>query len=137
MIRILVTSFEPFDGRSLNSSLEVGRALAGQPLPGVVLDWLVLPVVAGKCLEQASERIESREPALVLALGEAAGAAWLVGLLREVGRQTLRPKRPRSYPRVKKASRSRWPNKKPSSRRSPQPTKRLSEIIRILQSDEH
>ena len=77
MIRVLLTSFEAFDGRPLNSSLEVGRVLASQPPPGVVLDWLVLPVVAGKCLEQAWERIESDAPALVLALGQAAGTTAL------------------------------------------------------------
>jgi pyroglutamyl-peptidase len=74
MIRVLLTSFEPFEGRSLNSSLEVGRALAEQPPDGILLDWLVLPVVAGACLERAWERIESHAPALVLALGQAAGA---------------------------------------------------------------
>ncbi len=73
MMRVLLTSFEPFEGRSLNSSLEVGRALAERPPDGVLLDWLVLPVVAGTCLERAWERVERHAPALVLALGQAAG----------------------------------------------------------------
>ena len=46
MKRVLLTSFEPFGGHQLNSSQEVGRALAQAPPAGVCLDWLVLPVVA-------------------------------------------------------------------------------------------
>jgi pyroglutamyl-peptidase len=75
MTRVLLTSFEPFGGHALNSSQEVGRALAGSPPPGVDLDWLVLPVVAGICLGRALERIQQTEPAVVLALGQAAEAS--------------------------------------------------------------
>jgi hypothetical protein len=64
-------------------------------------------------------------------------ADWLKKLQREVGWQKLRSKRPRKYPRVKKATRSRWPNKKPGTKPPPQPTKHLSEMIRILQTDGH
>lgn len=70
-------------------------------------------------------------------LKDAADGDWLQGLQGEVGRQQLRRKRPRKYPRLKKATRSRWPNKKPGTKPPPQPTKHLSEIIRILQSDGH
>jgi hypothetical protein len=52
MTRVLLTSFEPFGGQALNSSLEVGRALARQPLPGVELEWLTLPVVARVCVDR-------------------------------------------------------------------------------------
>jgi hypothetical protein len=38
--------------------------------------------------------------------------AWLRRLVAEVGRQQLRPKQPRSNPRVKKVTRSKWPGKK-------------------------
>jgi len=41
---------------------------------------------------------------------------WLAGLCLEVSRQKLRAKRQRRYPRVKKATRSRWPDKKPGTR---------------------
>jgi pyroglutamyl-peptidase len=75
MPRVLLTAFEPFDGRSMNSSLETAKAVAAQPPPGVELDWLVLPVVIGECLEQAWAWIERESPALVLALGQAGGAA--------------------------------------------------------------
>jgi Insertion element 4 transposase N-terminal/Transposase DDE domain len=70
-------------------------------------------------------------------LKDPADADWLRKLQRETGWQKLRPKRPRKYPRVKKATRSRWPAKKPGTKPPPQPTKHLSEIIRILQTDGH
>jgi pyroglutamyl-peptidase len=75
MTRVLLTSFEAFDGLAVNSSLEVGRAVAAAPPPGVALDWQVLPVVASRCGRRAWERVEGA--ALVLALGQAAGAAAL------------------------------------------------------------
>jgi pyroglutamyl-peptidase len=75
MTRVVLTSFEPFGGQAVNSSLEVGRALARRPPPEIELDWIILPVVAGTCVEQAWARIEQAEPALVLALGQAAGTA--------------------------------------------------------------
>jgi pyroglutamyl-peptidase len=77
MIRVLLTSFEPFDGFGLNSSLEAGRLVARQPPAGVELDWIVLPVVAGSCVERAWQRVERLRPALVLALGQAAGTPLL------------------------------------------------------------
>jgi hypothetical protein len=66
-----------------------------------------------------------------------AGPGWLGGLRREVGRQRLRPRRPRRYPRVRKGGRSRWPNKKPGTRPPPQPTKPFREVVRILLTDGH
>jgi pyroglutamyl-peptidase len=77
MTRVLVTCFEPFGEHSANSSLEVARAVARRPPPGVELDWVVLPVVAGVCVERAWTRIRQTEPSLVLALGQAAGARAL------------------------------------------------------------
>jgi hypothetical protein len=65
------------------------------------------------------------------------GDEWLEGLRREIGRQRLRPRRPRRYPRVRKGGRSRWPNKKPGSQPPPQPTKLFAKVMRILQTDEH
>jgi pyroglutamyl-peptidase len=77
MVRVLLTSFEPFGGHGLNSSLEVGRAVADRPPPDVALDWLVLPVVAGLCVEQAWSRARQTSPTLVLLLGQAAGTPHL------------------------------------------------------------
>jgi pyroglutamyl-peptidase len=76
-MRVLLTSFEPFGGCAVNSSLEAGRVVAREPLPGVELDWMVLPVVAGVCVEEAWARVRQTRPALVLSLGQAAGAAAL------------------------------------------------------------
>jgi len=77
MTRVLLTSFEPFGTHTLNSSLEVGRAVARRPPRGVELEWVVLPVVAGACVERAWACVEQAGPDLVLALGQAAGAAVL------------------------------------------------------------
>jgi pyroglutamyl-peptidase len=77
MRRVVLTSFEPFGSHSGNSSLEVGRLLARRPPRGVELDWVVLPVVAGRCVEQARARVADVEPHLVLCLGQAAGSAGL------------------------------------------------------------
>jgi pyroglutamyl-peptidase len=77
MIRVLLTSFEPFGGFGLNSSFVVGQAAASRPLAGVELDWLVLPVVAWDCLERAWARVRQTRPAVVLALGQQAGAPCL------------------------------------------------------------
>jgi pyroglutamyl-peptidase len=74
MIDVVLTSFEAFGGHELNSSQEVGRALAREPMPGLSLDWVVLPVVADHCIEVAWARIARVRPALVLALGQATGA---------------------------------------------------------------
>lgn len=69
-------------------------------------------------------------------LKDKAGTEWHGSLVREVSWQKLRAKRPCRHPRVKKATRSRWPNKPPGSKPPRQPTKHLSEITRILQTDE-
>lgn len=70
MPRVLLTSFEPFGGYAVNSSTEAGRYVVQAPPAGVELDWLVLPVVAGKCVEQAWTHAEQTSPDLVLALGQ-------------------------------------------------------------------
>jgi pyroglutamyl-peptidase len=75
MARILLTSFEPFGGHALNSSFEVGRHLADSPPAGTQLRWAALPVVAWECVERAWKLIEEHRPDVVLALGQAAGAA--------------------------------------------------------------
>jgi hypothetical protein len=63
---------------------------------------------------------------------DAAGPGWLEGLQRELSWQKLRPKRPRHYPRWKKASRSRWPSKKAGSPAPVQPRQALAEVLRIV-----
>lgn len=75
MTRVLLTSFEPFGGLPLNSSHTVGRLVAGAPPAGARLDWLVLPVVAGVCVERAWAAVEQQRPDLVVALGQSSRAA--------------------------------------------------------------
>lgn len=71
MRRVLLTSFEPFGGQKMNSSLEVGRRVAEAILSGVEIDWMVLPVVAPECGERCWEYLEKRGAELVLAMGQA------------------------------------------------------------------
>jgi pyroglutamyl-peptidase len=76
-MRVLLTSFEPFDQMGVNSSLEVGKLLARRPPRGVDLEWLVLPVVAGVCVEATRNLADQMRPDLILCLGQATGATAL------------------------------------------------------------
>jgi hypothetical protein len=58
--------------------------------------------------------------------------AWYGGLLRELRRQRLRPRRERWYPRVIKRKLAFWKKKRPEHRNPPQPTKPFREAIVIL-----
>ncbi len=58
--------------------------------------------------------------------------AWYRRLLGEVGRQRLRPRRNRWYPRVIKRKMSNWMKKRPEHRNTPQPTKPFRESIVLL-----
>jgi pyroglutamyl-peptidase len=75
MIRVLLTSFEPFGGHARNSSHEVARVLSRQLFQDAHLDWLPLPVVAWECVDRTWATIEQTDPEVVLLLGQAAGAA--------------------------------------------------------------
>jgi hypothetical protein len=57
---------------------------------------------------------------------------WYQGLLREVRRQKLRPRRDRWYPRVIKRKMSNWMKKRPEHCKPPQPTKPFREAIVLL-----
>ena len=72
MRTVLLTAFEPFGGQDRNASLEVACTLASTP--GVRLEAVVLPVVAGACVEVACAAIARVRPDLVLALGQAGGS---------------------------------------------------------------
>jgi hypothetical protein len=56
---------------------------------------------------------------------------WYDGLLREVGRQELRPRRDRWYPRVVKRKMKKWDKKRPHHHHPPQPSKPFAESIVI------
>jgi hypothetical protein len=58
-------------------------------------------------------------------------ADWYQRLLHEVGRQRLRPRRNRWYPRVVKRKMKKWDKKRPHHRQPPQPTKVFAQSIVI------
>jgi hypothetical protein len=57
---------------------------------------------------------------------------WYQGLLREVRRQVLRPRRDRWYARVIKRKMSNWMKKRPEHRNPPQPTKPFREAVVLV-----
>ena len=59
-------------------------------------------------------------------------AAWYEGLLRELRRQRLRPRRERWYPRVIKRKMANWKKKRPEHRSPPQPTKPFQKAVVVL-----
>jgi hypothetical protein len=118
--------------------------LVVQEMYGLLIGHYVVRQVMAQAASQRAKPVEAvrlsfKHSLEVLEdrLKDPADANWLRKLQREVGWQKLRAKRPRKYPRVKKATRSRWPSKKPGTKPPPQPTKHLSEIIKILQTDGH
>jgi hypothetical protein len=56
---------------------------------------------------------------------------WYERLLREVGRQELRPRRHRWYPRVVKRKMKKWDKKRPQHCHPPQPSKPFAESVVI------
>ena len=70
---ILVVGFEPFDGETLNPALEAARRLDGRRFGGCQIVARALPVVRGACLQALAALIGELDPAVILALGQAAG----------------------------------------------------------------
>jgi hypothetical protein len=69
------------------------------------------------------------------ALGQSA-AAWYKGLVGEVQRQELRPRRQRWYARVVKKVQADFPKKRAEHRKPRQPTKRFDEAVVLLGPEE-
>lgn len=71
-LRVLVTGFEPFDGREKNMSEEVAAALSETQTSfvGVTLDTLVLPVAYEQAADSVKKRAATFEPDLIISLGE-------------------------------------------------------------------
>jgi pyroglutamyl-peptidase len=72
MTQVLLTTFEPFGGESLNPSLETGRLLARESIEGVTLKLVELPVNRHRAIEVITPEILSA-PDVVIMLGEAGG----------------------------------------------------------------
>jgi transposase IS4-like protein/DDE family transposase len=66
--------------------------------------------------------------------GRGGQRAWLLRLVAEVSRQQLRPKQPRSNPRVKKVSRSKWPCKK-AQHKGRVHARPFAEVCRIVNAE--
>jgi hypothetical protein len=95
--------------------------LVEQELYGLLLAHYVVRSVMAAGAEQAEvepcrlsfkRSHEVLEDYLMERPGRRGPRAWLRRLVAEVGRQELRPKEPRSNPRVKKVTRCKWPGKK-------------------------
>jgi hypothetical protein len=67
--------------------------------------------------------------------GRGGKRAWLRRLVAEVSRQQLRPKEPRSNPRVKKVTRSPWPGKK-AGHKGRRHDKPFAQVCRIVGAEE-
>jgi pyroglutamyl-peptidase len=74
---ILLTGFEPFGGERVNPAQAVATALHGETLGGHGVVGATLPCEFGASLAALAQAIERCRPALVLALGQAAGRADL------------------------------------------------------------
>lgn len=75
--RILLTGFEPFGGEQVNAAWQVAQALDGQRIAGCTVQALCLPCVFGQSLQVLQGALQAVNPAVVLALGQAAGRSDL------------------------------------------------------------
>lgn len=71
--RILLTGFEPFGGQRLNPSWEVARALDGAVLGAARVQSLQLPCAFEASLQVLRQALQTVQPDVVLALGQAEG----------------------------------------------------------------
>jgi pyroglutamyl-peptidase len=71
MKKLLVTSFEPFDGEKINPSLEAARFIAGLEFEGATLTFLQLPVDRRKAVDMTLARLRELLPHAAIMLGEA------------------------------------------------------------------
>lgn len=140
------SEFAQFKGATLPNRQQLLRskapALVAQEVYGLLIEHYLTRREMARAAEAArveAKRLSFKRNLEVLEdwMRDSGGGDWLAGLRREVGRLRLRPKRPRSYPRVKKGDRCRWPNKKPGTKPPPQPTKPFVKVMRILQTDGH
>src|SRR5207253_9817467 len=66
---ILLTAFEPFDGETVNPSLEAALAMTGVEFPGALLTVLELPVDRHRAIEMAAARLRALRPDAMIMLG--------------------------------------------------------------------
>jgi pyroglutamyl-peptidase len=71
MQTILITGFEPFNGDTINPSLEVARLLSSHRAEGVRLATAVLPVSIARIESALREAVSEHHPDAVIAVGQA------------------------------------------------------------------
>lgn len=70
MKKLLLTGFEPFNGETINPSLETARVIAKVDFPDAEIDILELPVDRFQVIEITLNRIRNAKPDVVIMLGE-------------------------------------------------------------------
>ena len=75
--RVILAPFEPFGGKRRNRARDAAHLLAGEGLGGAPVEIVDLPV-AYAAIPDAVRRLWARDPALVVLVGESAGARTLL-----------------------------------------------------------
>ncbi|MFJ5382010.1 pyroglutamyl-peptidase I [Cupriavidus sp. CER94] len=70
---VLLTGFEPFEQEPINPSWEAVRALDGQRVGDAVIVARQLPCVFGNAIDAMAQLVESLNPEVVIAVGQAGG----------------------------------------------------------------
>uniref|UniRef100_A0AAU2UVV4 Pyroglutamyl-peptidase I n=1 Tax=Streptomyces sp. NBC_00003 TaxID=2903608 RepID=A0AAU2UVV4_9ACTN len=70
MVRVLLTSIEPFGSHTVNSSSEAVRLVEADPVPGVDLVVVELSCVYGKALRELRHVVDRVGPDVVVATGQ-------------------------------------------------------------------
>lgn len=73
MVKVLLTGFEPFDGESVNPSLEAVKALDGEQIGEATLIGKSLPVVFGESIDVLKGYLDEVKPDIVISVGQAGG----------------------------------------------------------------
>lgn len=71
MKKVLLTAFEPFDGETLNPSLEAAQAMTKLAFTESAVECLELPVDRFRAVEIIINHIRESQPCMVVMLGEA------------------------------------------------------------------
>lgn len=70
---VLLTGFEPFEQEPINPSWEAVRALDGERVGDAVIVARQLPCVFGNAIDAMAQLVESLNPEVVIAVGQAGG----------------------------------------------------------------
>ncbi|MED3895290.1 MULTISPECIES: pyroglutamyl-peptidase I [Priestia] len=73
MTTVLLTGFEPFEGESINPSLEAVKALDGVAVENYHIVAKPLPTVFGESIAKLHTYIEDISPSIVICIGQAGG----------------------------------------------------------------